>query len=73
MTRVLRAEGFTCSRNRLARIMREDQLAAWQRRKYVITTKSDHRKASPNLLDRHFHVLKPNVAWTANITYVEPS
>lgn len=71
VTRVLRAEGYACSRNRVARIMRENQMAARQRRRYVVTTKSDHRKASPNLLDRHFYILKPNVAWTADITYVE--
>jgi transposase InsO family protein len=70
VTRVLCSEGYRCSRNRVARIMREDHMAARQKRRFVVTTKSDHRKASPNLLDRNFRIRRPNAAWTADITYV---
>jgi len=71
ITRALRQEGYPCSRNRVARLMREDHLAARPKRRFTVTTQSDHRKASRNLLDRHFHISKPNHAWTSDITYIE--
>jgi putative transposase len=71
ITRVLRQEGYPCSRNRVARLMREDGLAARPKRHFTVTTRSDHRKASPNLLDRNFQVSKPNEALTSDITYIE--
>jgi putative transposase len=41
------------------------------RRKYRVTTDSDHRKpVAQNLLDRRFDGWAPNRAWTTNITYV---
>jgi transposase InsO family protein len=70
MTRALRQEGYRCSRHRVARLMRQDGLRARPKRRYVITTTSDHRKASLNLLDRNFAVARPNQAWTSDITYV---
>lgn len=52
LTRVLQAEGYHCSRNRVARLMRDHGLVARSRRRWVRTTVSDHRAASPNLLAR---------------------
>ncbi len=71
ITRALQREGWRCSRHRVARLMREDRMAARQKRRFVVTTQSDHRKASPNLLDRNFRVSRPNEAWTSDITYIE--
>jgi transposase InsO family protein len=71
ITRVLQAEGYPCSRNRVARLMHEDGLAARPKRRFMVTTRSDHGKASPNLLDRNFNISKPNEALTSDITYVE--
>ena len=71
IARVLRQEGFRCSRNRVARLMRQDGLRARSKRRYVLTTTSDHRKASPNLLDRNFAVARPNQVWVSDITYIE--
>ena len=71
ITRVLQQEGFRCSRNRVARLMRDDGLVARSRRRWVRTTVSDHRAASPNLLARRFRVLTPNTVWVCDITYVE--
>jgi transposase InsO family protein len=71
ITRILREEGYRCSRNRIARLMQEDRMVARPKRRFTVTTQSDHRKASPNLLDRNFRVLKPNAALTSDITYVE--
>lgn len=71
LTRVLQAEGYHCSRNRVARLMHDDGLQARSRRRWVRTTVSDHRAASPNLLARRFHTTMPNIVWVCDITYVE--
>ena len=60
----------SCSRNRVARLMREDRMAARPTRRFAVTTHSDHRAASPNLLDRQFAVTMPNTVWTSDITDV---
>lgn len=70
ITRVLHGEGYHCSRNRIARLMHTDGLCARPRRKYAITTRSDHRRASPNLLARQFTVECPNTVWLCDITYI---
>jgi len=75
ITQALRQEGICVSRNRVARLMREDHLAARPRRRYVRTTTSDHANASPNLLKvegkRLFHVAQPDVVMTSDITFVD--
>lgn len=70
ITIALQREGYRCSHNRVARLMRLEGLAARVKRKYCRTTISDHRKASPNLLDRQFHVDQPDRVWTSDITCV---
>lgn len=70
MTQALRREGFRCSRHRVARLMRQNGLRARSKRRYVLTTISEHRTASPNLLDRNFATTRPNRVWTSDITYI---
>lgn len=70
MTVALQREGYVCSRNRIARLMRLDGLAARMKRRYCRTTISDHRLASPNLLQRQFDVAAPDRVLTSDITYV---
>lgn len=70
ITIALQREGYHCSHNRVARLMRLDGLKARAKRKYCRTTISDHRKASPNLLDRQFEVAQPDRVLTSDITYV---
>jgi len=70
ITIALQREGYQCSHNRVARLMREDGLKARAKRKYCRTTISDHRKASPNLLDRQFAVAQPDRVLTSDITYI---
>jgi putative transposase len=50
--------------------MRQNGLRARPPRSYCVTTKSDHRKSAPNLLNRQFVFLRANSAWTSDITYV---
>jgi transposase InsO family protein len=67
----LRMQGVACSENRVARLMRENGLAAKGKRKFKATTNSKHaHPVHPNLLERDFIVSKPNLVWTGDITYI---
>jgi putative transposase len=70
--RVLRIEGELVSRNTVARLMREANIRAKQRRRFVPrTTDSTHQKpVAGNLLDRDFTASEPDRKWVADITYV---
>ena len=67
----LRESGFSCSENRVARIMRMNKIFAKIRKRFIITTQSDPAlNIAPNALDRQFTVDRPNVRWTTDITYI---
>jgi len=69
--RRLMAEGFRCSRGRVARLMRRHDIRAKSKRKFVVTTDSKHNfPVAANLLDRQFDVESPNCAWVSDITYI---
>lgn len=69
--RDLHEEGITCSRKRVARLMREEELSALRKRRRVTTTKSDKtHPVAPNLLNRDFHAKAPNKKWVTDITYI---
>src|SRR4051794_98652 len=53
----LKAEGYRIGRNRVARLMRENDIRAKTKRKFRVTTDSRHdHPVAPNLLDRQFTV-----------------
>ena len=65
------ARGEPCCVNTVARLMRQEGIAAKTRRKFRVTTDSNHdRPVAENVLDRQFEPEAPNRAWTADITYV---
>ena len=67
----LRAQSGRYGRNRIARLMREMQIQGKRRRKFRVTTDSDHTlPISGNILDRKFTIGMPNKAWVADITYI---
>jgi transposase InsO family protein len=69
--RQLVADGESCSRNRVVRLMHKCGLAARRKKKYCVTTDSKHDFAvAPNLLDREFFSSGPNQAWVSDITYI---
>lgn len=69
--RQLLADGERCSRNRVARLMRKCGLKAKVKRKYRVTTDSEHNLAvAENLLDRQFISAGPNQVWASDITYI---
>lgn len=67
----LKAEGETCGRKRVERLMAENGIRAKQKRKFVATTDSKHDlPVAENILDREFTVEEPNRVWTSDITYI---
>jgi putative transposase len=61
--------GERVSRKRVARLMREQDLVALQRRRYKSTTMSDHdQPVAANLLDRRFYAEAPNQRWVGDTT-----
>lgn len=69
--RELKEKGFSCSRNRVARIMRLEGIRAVVPRKFKATTDSKHNlPVAPNLLKQDFDIKEPNKVWLADITYI---
>jgi putative transposase len=57
------------SRKRVVRLMQEDGLQARARKRYKITTMSDHdQPVAANLLDRQFEADAPNQRWVGDTT-----
>jgi len=71
ITAELNAQGIKCSKNRVARIMRENGIRAKTKRKFKATTNSKHKfPVADNILNRHFSATAPNRKWTSDITYI---
>lgn len=71
IVRELRQRGYTASKERVERLMREHGIRARHKRRYRVTTDSKHGlPVAPNLLDRKFEPAAPNQVWTADITYL---
>jgi transposase InsO family protein len=70
--RVVRAQGHAVGRNRVIRLMRAEGLSARARRRFRVTTDSQHAWSVPaNLVRRQFRPAAPNHVWAADITYLE--
>lgn len=70
VTQHLKREGWLINHKRVLRLMREDNLLCIRRRRFVITTDSDHSwKTYPNLA-RSMVLTDLNQLWVADITYV---
>ena len=71
ITAELRAQGIRCGENRIARIMRANGIASLTRRRYKITTNSDHKlPVAEDLVERDFTTTAPNRLWVSDITYI---
>jgi len=67
----LRWRGETCSRKRVARLMKKSGIEAKMKKRFKITTKANPKaKAAPNLLQQDFTADMPNQRWVADFTYV---
>jgi putative transposase len=69
--RELVAQQHLVGRDRVARLMRENDVRGRRKRRFRATTQSNHNHpVAPNVLERQFAVEQPNVAWVGDITYV---
>ena len=67
----LRDCNFLVGKNRVARLMRAENLRGQRKRKQPRTTNSQHRyPVAPNHLNRDFHATRPNEKWLADITCI---
>jgi putative transposase len=65
------AMGIKVGRNRVARLMRLDDLSCLPRKRFKVTTDSRHHEpVAGNILDRQFDVTEPNTVWVSDITYL---
>lgn len=70
LTAELRRQGWTVNPKRVYRLMREDNLLCVRKRKFVVTTDSNHgRRIYPNLA-RALVLTGVNQLWIADITYI---
>ncbi|TAN29538.1 MAG: IS3 family transposase [Castellaniella sp.] len=66
----LRERGETCSKHRVARLMRENGLHALHGYRIRHIPVSKPLALIPNLLQRQFTVSRPNEVWVTDITYI---
>ena len=70
ITAELRRRGWVVNPKRVYRLMREDNLLCVRKRKFVVTTESNHgRKVYPNLAGE-MTLTGINQLWVADITYI---
>ncbi len=68
----LRRNNVDIGRFRVRRLMRLAGVSVRKRRRYKVTTRSNHRfPVSPNLIQRCFQTEKPNMVWVSDITYIK--
>ena len=71
MMKNLRQEGFEIGRDKTRRLMKSLQLKVKQKRKFKVTTYSNHKlPVATNVLNREFSPSAPNQAWGSDITYL---
>lgn len=67
----LRDQNASCSRHRVARLMRKNDIRPKTKRKFRVTTDSRHNKPiHANHLGRQFNAAEPNQRWVSDITYI---
>ena len=70
----LKKVGYSCSKDRISRLMRENNIVVKCRKKFKAKTNSNHNyPVAPNLLSRDFETDAPNKVWVGDITYISTS
>ena len=65
----LKKEGFVCSRRRVAKLMRLNNLVSIRKKKYKPGSKHNN-PVSANLLNQNFNINEPDKIWVSDITYI---
>lgn len=64
-------QGETCSRRRVAKLMKKIGIEAKMKKRFKITTKANPKaESAPNLLQQDFSAKAPNQRWVADVTYI---
>ena len=72
MAKELVARGHRVGKERVRRLMQRHGIQARGKRRFVVTTDSEHSlPLAPNLLQRDFTAEAPDLKWTSDITYIE--
>lgn len=67
----LRSRGIRCGKNRVARLMRLNGIAAKQVRRFRVTTRVNNDGTYvPDRLQRRFLAARPHQVWTSDITFI---
>ena len=71
MKRALNSLGYPIGKQRTRALMKEAGVSVRRRRKYKVTTNSDHQQpVFDNVLSRDFDAQKPDQAYVSDITYI---
>ncbi|AKJ99444.1 transposase [Pseudomonas sp. Cab53] len=71
LVKALRDTGVSVGRNKVRRLMKQQDLRPIWKRKFVHTTDSNHNfPVAENLLNRQFNPERINQSWVADITYI---
>ncbi|MFC3200874.1 IS3 family transposase [Alteromonas oceani] len=71
MKRALNSLGYPVGKQRTRTLMKEAGVSVKRRRKYKVTTNSDHQQpVFDNVLSRDFDAQKPDQAYVSDITYI---
>ena len=71
MKRAMNGLGYPISRNKARKLMREANVQVRHRRKYKVTTNSNHKQpVFENLLQRQFDVTQPDQVYASDVTYI---
>ncbi len=71
ITDALKKKKVVVNHKKVARILRENSLNHRKKKRFRITTDSNHKlPVAPNLLNRDFTALLPNQKWVSDISYV---
>jgi transposase InsO family protein len=68
--KTLRHRGLVMNHKKVLRLMRQDNLLAIRKRKFVVTTESGHARPVFSNYAQHIKVDRPNQLWVADITYI---
>jgi len=69
--RELRERGHSAGKERVRKLMQANGIRARHMRRYKATTDSSHSfSVAPNLLDQQFQTYRPDLIYTADITYI---
>lgn len=71
MKKAMNILGFPISRNRARKLMKEAGVKVRHKKKYKVTTNSNHKQpVFENLLQRQFDVAEPDTVYASDVTYV---